>query len=49
MTSKKYSIFYSYNTGYTVNINKEHVQSVKEKGEMSMKKKNYFNGNGNSS
>ncbi len=39
MTSKKYSIFYSYNTGYTVNINKEHVQSVKEKGEMSMKKK----------
>ncbi len=39
MRNKKNSMFSFYRIGYTVNINKEHVQSVKEKGEMSMKKK----------
>ncbi|BFK93506.1 hypothetical protein K030075H31_46160 [Blautia producta] len=33
MFTKKYSMFYSSNIRYTVNINKEHEKSVEGKGE----------------
>lgn len=43
MYIKKYSMFYSLNIRYTVNINKEHEkESVKGKGENSYEEKNCF-------
>ena len=43
MHIKKYSMFYSLNIRYTVNINKEHEkESVKGKGENSYERKKLF-------
>lgn len=47
MLTKKYSMFYSSNIRYTVNINKEHEKKVsKEKEKMAYEEKNCFDHNG---